>query len=95
MHRAVFLPLTLSPHLISFVGFSKGSSEFTATVLLGTGHGGSARVSHGTIQRTLEQLKRLDFNARMTCSLLYSDSWYAPYSKLAEKEISLEDIVLD
>ena len=91
----MFLPLRLSPHLVSFVGFTEDSSEFSATILLGTGHRGSVRLSHRTALDTLAKLKRRDSNARMTCTLLYSNSWYAPFSKLAEKEISLRDIVLE
>ena len=94
-HRAVFLPLTLTPHLISFVGFTENSSEFSATILLGTGHRNTARVSHSAIQDTLRQLKRRNEAVRMTCTLLYSDTWYSPYSKLAEREITLEEIVLE
>ena len=90
----MFLPLTLTPHLISFVGFTGGSREFSATVLLGTGQGGSARVSHSTIIDTLNRLRGRNSTARVTCILLYSDSWYSPYSKLTEREVSLEDIVL-
>ena len=88
----MFLPLTLTPHLISFVGFKKGSTQFTATVLLGTGHKGSARLSHATAKQTLQKLKTRNSDAAMTCSLLYSNNWYSPYSKLSEKEISLSNI---
>lgn len=90
--RSAFLPLTLSPYLISFVGFEKGSAQFSATVLLGTGHRGSARVSHHTISETLRKLKRQSSGGVMICTLLYSSSWYAPYSKLMEKSLSLEDL---
>jgi hypothetical protein len=92
----MFLPLRLSPHFISFVGFTEDSSEFSATILLGTGHKGSVRLSHRTALDTLAKLKRRDYSsARMTCTLLYSNSWYAPFSKLAEKEMNLGDIVLE
>lgn len=84
----------LSPHLISFDGFSENSKEFSATILLGTGHKGSARLSHATARDTLLKLRRNGPSARVTCTLLYSNSWFHPYSKLTEREISLEDIDL-
>ena len=84
----------LSPHLISFDGFKEQSREFSATIQLGTGHKGSARLSHTTARDTLQKLKRNGPSTRVTCTLLYSNSWFYPYSKLAEREISLEDIDL-
>jgi hypothetical protein len=92
--RSLFLPLTLSPHLISFVGFNEKSREFSATILLGTGHKGSSRLSHTTARDTLMKLKRNGPSIHVTCTLLYSKSWFSPYSKLMEREISLEEIEL-
>lgn len=88
----MFLPLTLTPNLISFTGFKKGSTDFTATILLGTGHKGSAKLSHATASRTLHSLKSNNQDVELICTLLYSNTWYSPYSKLCEKEIILGSI---
>lgn len=92
LSRSMFLPLTLTPNLISFTGFKKGSTDFTATILLGTGHKGSAKLSHATASRTLQSLKSNNQDVKMICIVLYSNTWYSPYSKLCEKEIVLRNI---
>ena len=79
---------------MSFVGFKEESREFSATILLATGHRGSAKLSHKTISDTLKKLKSYNARVHMTCTLLYANSWYAPYSKLTETELALEDITL-
>lgn len=83
----MFLPYRLTPHLITLSGYKKGSTQFTATVLLGTGHMGSHKMKHTTVTRALQQLTNR--TSQMTCVVVYADAWYHPWSRLCVKEVDL------
>ena len=88
----MFLPYRLTPHLITFNNFSKGSTSFKATIKLGTGHKGSHKMKHTTVTNNL---RRLNGGTVMSCTLLYSNAWYQPYSKLCEKSLTLNEFGKD
>ena len=52
----MILPYKLTPHLISLTGFQDGRTDFSAEILLGTGHKGSKRMKHTTAQSALQRL---------------------------------------
>ena len=85
--RSMFLPYTLTPHLISFTGFQRGSSTFSATIQLATGHRGTRRAKHSTIKGAIGKLAWC--GDRMECVVLYSNTWYQPWSRLCVKEVTL------
>ena len=88
--RSMFLPYTLTPHLISLTGFQRGSSTFTAVIQLATGHRGTRRAKHSTIKDAISKLaSRGD---RMECVVLYSNAWYQPWSTLCVKEVTLSEM---
>ena len=91
-HRSMILPYKLTPHLITFTGFTKGKTDFTSQILLGTGHKGSQRMKHITAQNAIKKLHSSNHQAMMKCVVVYSNSWYKPWSKLCVKEIKIEDI---
>ena len=88
----MFLPYKLTPHLISCSGFEKGSTSFSAVVQLGTGHQGSPKMRHATATNALRKLRGVNGLAHLHCTLLYSNAWYKPYSKLCEAVKTLDDI---
>ena len=90
--RSMFLPYKLTPHLISFSGFKKGSTSFSAVVQLGTGHKGSPKMLHVTATNALRSLRSVNGRAPLHCILLYSNTWYKPYSRLCEDVKTLDDI---
>eukprot|EP00731_Ephydatia_muelleri_P024755 Em0016g1026a len=92
MARSMFLPYRLTPHLITFTDFSNGSTSFKATIRLGTGHKGSHKMKHSTVS---DNLRRLNGSTAMLCTLMYSNAWYQPYSKLCESSIPLHEFGKD
>ena len=91
-NRSMFLPYRLTPHLITFTDFSNGSTSFKATIRLGTGHKGSHKMKHSTVSNNL---RRLNGSTAMLCTLMYSNAWYQPYSKLCESSIPLHEFGKD
>jgi len=94
-HRSMFLPYKLTPNLISFSGFEAGKTMFTGTVLIGTGHKGSHKMKHSTAQNAIQKLMRGRSEAELHLTLLYSNNWYKPYSKLCQTVTSLSSIEND
>ena len=88
----MFLPYKLTPNLISFSGFEAGKTTFTGTVLIGTGHKGSHKMKHSTAQGAIQKLMRAQPETELDLTLLYSNDWYKPYSKLCQTAISLSSI---
>ena len=89
-HRSLFLPYKLTPHLINFTNFERGSSNFSATIQLATGHKNTKRAKHSTIKDAIRNLASRGDN--MSCVVLYSNAWYKPWSRLCVKMIALTDI---
>lgn len=85
----MFLPYKLTPHLITVKGFDKGSTKFTATILLGTGHKGSHKMKHSTAHTALTNLTQ--HTAVMPCVVLYAEHWYHPWSRLCMKNVDLKE----
>ena len=93
MARSMFLPYRLTPHLITFEGFRKGSTSFKATIRLGTGHKGSHKMKHTTVTNNL---RRIDGSAAvMSCALMYSNAWYQPYSTLCVERLTVNEFGKD
>lgn len=91
----MYLPYKLTPHLISLSGFETGETAFSGTVLIGTGHMGSHRVKHSTIQNALKNLMRINSDTELCLMLLYVNNWYKPYSKLCQEVVALKSIDKD
>ena len=92
-NRSMFLPYRLTPHLITFEGFRKGSTSFKATIRLGTGHKGSHKMKHTTVTNNL---RRIDGSAAvMSCALMYSNAWYQPYSTLCVERLTVNEFGKD
>lgn len=89
--RSMFLPYKLTPHLITLRGFKKGSTHFTATLLLGTGHKGSQRVKHATATGALRNL--VPHTSHMPCVVTYAQTWYHPWSRLCAKDVNLNEVL--
>ncbi len=85
----MFLPYKLTPHLITTIGYKKGSSQFSATVLIGTGHKGSHRMKHSTLTGAMKKLAY--HTSKMPIVVLYSRSWYLPWSRLCVKDVDLKE----
>ena len=77
---------------MTFSRFEKGSTDFTARILLGTGHKGSHKMKHSTLTGVVAKLTRANLHVTMDCVVLYSKAWYQPYSKLCVKAIDLKTI---
>ena len=86
----MFLPYKLTPHLITLTNFNRGSSSFSATIQLATGHRGTKRAKHSTIKNAVRKLASRGNN--MSCVVLYSDAWYKPWSKLCVKSVTLANM---
>ena len=88
--RGAFLPYKLTPHLIQLKGFDAGSEHFVATISLGTGDHNSQKLSRSTIISVIQRLQYIDQDIHFT--LLYSNSWYMPYSKLGTYHTEFDDL---
>lgn len=95
VHRSMYLPYKLTPHLISLSGFEAGETVFSGTVLIGTGHMGSHRVKHSTFQNALKNLMSINSDSELCLTLLYVNTWYKPYSKLCQEAVTLKSIDKD
>ena len=89
-YRAAFLPYKLTPHLIQLKGFDAGSVHFVATISLGTGDHNSQKLLRSTIISVIQRLKYIDQDIHFT--LLYSNSWYMPYSKLGTYHTKFDNL---
>ncbi len=86
----MFLPYTLTPHLISFTNCQHDSSTFSATIQLATGHKGTRRAKHSTSKRAIGKLA--SHGDKMSCVVLYSNAWYHPWSTLCVKDVTLSEM---
>ena len=90
LYRTMFLPYKLTPHLISFTGFKKGSTAFSASIHIATGHKGTRKAKHSTLTSAVDKFAGL--NVQMQCIVLYSNAFYKPWSKLCVKSIFFEEM---
>ena len=98
--RSMFLPYKLTPHLISLNWSGEKSAgqsssvQFSAKVLLGTGHKGSQRMKHGTAISVVKKLLGQGYSGgcEMECVVMYKQAWYQPWSKLCAKSVDLKDV---
>ena len=98
--RSIFLPYKLTPHFISLNWSGEKSAgqsssvQFSARVLLFTGHKGSQRMKHGKTIRVVKKLLGRGYSGgcEMECVVMYRQAWYHPWSKLCAKSVDLKDV---
>jgi hypothetical protein len=86
--RSAFLPYQLTPHFIDLSGFQKGSTTFSAVIALGTGRNGTPSISRSMIINNARKLQGNE--TTMSCTLLYSNKLYVPYSPLCSYEMTVK-----
>ena len=68
-------------------GFKTGSTQFSATIELGTGKAGKPSLSRETIITNARKLATT--HSIMTCVLLYSNAIYLPYMPMCSYDTSV------
>lgn len=83
------LPYQLTPHLIKFNGFEKGSTRFSAVISLGTGEQGKPSIKRSVIVNNARRVS--GSNSTMYCTLLYSTAFYLPYSPMCSYDLTVSE----
>ena len=83
------LPYQLTPNLITFTGFQKGSTKFSAVVRLGTGEQGEPSIKRSVIIDNARKMS--SSSSTMYCVLLYSNAFYLPLTPLCSYDMMVSE----